>query len=224
MMINISVYTQAQYPLRDIQPMTDALQIYCDKYVCPVWGIETVKLTVTSGPVPNTWGMVFLDTADAPGALAYHTDETLPLAKVFLKTIIDAGESISVAASHELVEMLVDPLCNKTIDYNGSTLAFEAADPVEETVFMVNAYPMSDFVYPAYFDSIAAFGVQFDQCNSVVKPFDLARGGYQSLCGSDGVWTEVFGSFDKQLRFRIEDRRGHRSEYRKMQTVRRATK
>lgn len=224
-MINISVYSQAEYPLRDLQAMTDALQTYVDKYVRPAWAIEPVKLAVTAtGQMPNTWGMVFLDTADAPGALAYHTpNEGLPLAKVFIKTILDNGETIALAASHELVEMLVDPQCNKSIDYQGNTLALEAADPVEETIFMVDGYVMSDFVYPAYFDTTTSMGIQLDQCNSVLKPFDLARGGYQSMC-HNGEWTEVFGSLDKQMRFRIEDRRGHRSEYRKDQANKRATK
>jgi hypothetical protein len=36
----------------------------------------------------------------------------LPLSKVFVKTTLADGELVSVSASHELVEMLVDPAIN----------------------------------------------------------------------------------------------------------------
>jgi len=54
--------------------------------------------------------MVFLDNADQPGGAAYHdlTPDGMPLAKVFVKTTVGT-RLVSVSASHELVEMLVDP-------------------------------------------------------------------------------------------------------------------
>jgi len=75
-----------------------------------VWGTPA-KLIESTGFVKKAWAMVFLDDADEAGALAYHdlTPEGLPLAKVFVRTTLEAGESVSVSASHELVEMLVDP-------------------------------------------------------------------------------------------------------------------
>jgi hypothetical protein len=58
--------------------------------------------------------MVFLDDADQPGALAYHdpTPDGLPQAKVFVKTTLENRNLVSVSASHELVELLVDPAIN----------------------------------------------------------------------------------------------------------------
>jgi len=104
-------------------------------------------------------GIRFLDTADQADALAYHelTPDGLPLAKVFVQTIADAGASLTVAASHELVEMLVDPAINLlSLGPDAkAAYAYESADPVEADSlgFKVNGFLMSDFVYPSYFEN-----------------------------------------------------------------------
>lgn len=167
--------------------------------------------------------MVFMDDADAPGALAYHDlDSGLPIAKVFVKTTLAAKESLSVSASHELAEMLVDPGINEWAQAeDGSFVSYEACDPVEETSFMVNGFAMSDFVTPAYFQSWRAPGsVPFSYCNAVDRPFALEKGGYQITWrggrqGERDALELVHGSGAKAARFALEDRRGHRSEYRR---------
>jgi len=69
-----------------------------------------------------------------PGALAYHdlTPDGLPVSKVFVKTTLDNNDLVSVSASHELVEMLVDPAINMmTTGPDPKTMyAYESADPV----------------------------------------------------------------------------------------------
>src|SRR5215831_5490691 len=152
----IACFNQAKTPLGvDYNALIAALQIYVDKYVVPVWGTPA-KLVKTKGFVKNAWAIVFLDNADAPGALAYHdlTPDGLPLSKVFVKTTVDDGELVSVSTSHELVEMLVDPAINMmTTGPNSKVMyAYESADPVEALSFNVHGIAMSDFVYPAYFE------------------------------------------------------------------------
>jgi len=163
--------------------------------------------------------MVFLDDADQPGALAYHdlTPDGLPVSKVFVKTTLDDGGLVSVSASHELVEMLVDPAINMmTSGPDSKTMyAYESADPVEELSFPVNGIQMSDFVYPAYFEVFRKpKSVQFDHSKQVTKPFQILKGGYQ-IVFKNGKYSQVFGSAAKEKRFAKEDRRGHRSETRK---------
>ncbi|HYB54231.1 MAG TPA: hypothetical protein VEG84_10215, partial [Thermoanaerobaculia bacterium] len=101
----IACFNQASTPLgMDVDKLLAAMQKYVDTCVAPVWGTPA-RLLKTTGFLPGAWAMVFLDRADAPGALAYHdlTPDGLPLAKVFVKTILDDAASLSVAASHELV-------------------------------------------------------------------------------------------------------------------------
>jgi hypothetical protein len=98
------------------------------------------------------------------------------------------------------------------------TYALEGSDPVEALSFPVNGIPMSDFVFPSYFEVFRKAGsVQFDQMGKVRKPFQILPGGYQ-IVFNGRQWMQVFGSTAKAKKFAKEDRRGHRSEQRKKQT------
>lgn len=201
----------------DFDLLIAAMQAYVNQYVAPVWGTPA-KLIKTTNLIKDAWAMVFLDNADQPGALAYHdlTPSGLPLSKVFVKTTLANGDLVSVSASHELVEMLVDPAINMmTTGPNATTMyAYESADPVEALNFNVKGIAMSDFVYPAYFEVFRKAGsVQFDHLDKVKKPFQILSGGYQIIF-KNGKWTQVFGSASKKKSFAREDRRGHRSETR----------
>lgn len=207
----------------DFDALIDAMQAYVDNFVAPVWGTPA-KLVKTTGFQKGAWAIVFLDDADQPGALAYHdlTPDGLPESKVFVKTTLDNGDLVSVSASHELVEMLVDPAINlMTTGPNPKTIyAYESADPVEALSFDVDGIQMSDFIYPSYFEAFHKPGsVQFDQMNKVKKPFQILAGGYQIIF-KNGKWSQVFGSAAKKKAFAKEDRRGHRSQERSARKLR----
>src|SRR6185369_14661249 len=90
-----------------------------------------------------------------------------------------------------------------------------SADPVEALCFKVQGIPMSDFVYPSYFEYFhKPKSVRFDQMGKVSKPFQILSGGYQ-IVFRNGKWSQVYGSVAKKKAFAQEDRRGHRSEERK---------
>jgi hypothetical protein len=94
--------------------------------------------------------------------------------------------------------------------------------PVEALSFKVNGIPMTDFVYPSYFEDFRKPGsVKFDYLNKVNKPFQILSGGYQIIF-KNGKWSQVFGSPSKAKAFAHEDRRDHRSELRKKKTLTRA--
>jgi hypothetical protein len=214
----IACFNHATTPLGvEFDALIPALQNYVTHHVAPAWGM-TAQLVKSTSYESGAWALVFLDDADQPGALAYHdlTPDGLPQAKVFVRTLLGSGETVSGAASHELVEMLVDPGLNLlSLGPDGmSVCAYESADPVEELHFAVNKLPMSNFVYPTYFEAFhAPSSVLFDHLNRVRTPFEILPGGYQSVY-ANGAWTEVFGSEEKKERFAREDRRGHRSEQR----------
>ncbi len=215
----IACFNQAETPLGlDMNALVAALQKFVDNCVVPVWGTPA-KLMTTTGFVKGAWAVVFLDTADAPGALAYHdlTPDGFPLSKVFVKTIQDDNSSLSVATSHELVEMLVDPAINLWTNgpEQGVFYAYESADPVEEKSFKLDGFDMTDFVYPSYFEDFRKpKSTQFDYMKKVKRPFEILAGGYQIIF-KKGKETQVMGSKAKAKRFRKEDRRGHRSEARR---------
>jgi hypothetical protein len=216
----IACFNKAQTALGvDLDKLIDAMQAYVDNFVVPVWGTPA-KLVRSEGFIKDAWAIVFLDNADQAGVLAYHdlTPDGLPQSNVFVKTTLDNGELVSVSASHELVEMLVDPAINLMTTGPDRQLvyAYESADPVEGLSFKVNDIPMSNFVYPSYFEIFHKAGsVAFDAMNAVTEPFQVLKGGYQ-ITFQNGEWKEVFAAKDteKLTAFAKEDRRGHRSELR----------
>jgi hypothetical protein len=215
----IACFNKATTPLGvEFPALIAALQVYVDQYVALVWG-RSAKLVKSTSCVKGAWALAFLDDPDQPGALAYHdlTPDGLPVTKVFVKNVLENGGLVSVSASHQLVEMLVDPAINKSVSGPNAEImyALEAADPVEEESFPVAGIQMSDFVYPSYFQTFhGPKAVQFDQMNLVTKPFQILKGGYQIIL-KNGKYSQVFGSAAKANRFAREDRRGHRSEQRK---------
>jgi len=201
----------------DFDALVAAMQVFVDDHVAPVWGTPA-KLVKSTHMQPGHWSMVFLDHADHAHALAVHdlTPDGMPLARVFVATTLKHNEHVSVSASHELVEMLVDPSINMVTMHPHSKLiyGYESADPVEEMTFPVHGLAMTNFVYPTYFESFHKRGsVQFDHLKALTKPFEIHAGGYQGVY-KGGKWVALFGSPEKKKRFAREDRRGHRSEQR----------
>jgi hypothetical protein len=197
--------------------LVDAMQEYVNRCVVPVWGTPA-RLVTSKTFLKGAWAMMFLDDADAQDALAYHdlTPDGFPLSKVFVRTIRDAGESLSVSASHELVEMLVDPGINlySTGPDDKAVYAYESADPVEALSFDVNGVQMSDFVYPSYFEVFRKAGsTKFDYMGKVKRPFQILSGGYQIIL-KNGKW-QTLSSKSKKAALQREDRRQHRSEARR---------
>ncbi|TAK91027.1 MAG: hypothetical protein EPO06_06840 [Burkholderiaceae bacterium] len=214
----IACFNKSTVPLGvEFDALIAAMQVFVDKHVAPVWGTPA-KLVKSKGYVKGAWAMIFLDNADQPGALAYHdlTPEGMPQSKVFVKTTLDNHDLVSVSASHELVEMLVDPAINMMTTGPDPKLvyAYESADPVEALSFPIDGIEMSDFVYPSYFEVFHKPGsVRLDHLNQVKKPFELLSGGYQ-IVYKNGRWSQIFGSIAKKKSFAMEDRRDHRSELR----------
>src|ERR1041384_4014014 len=211
--------------------LTAVLQKAYDKHFLPVWGYP-VKLYNTQTPKPSDWRFIYFDDADEAGALGYHdlTDEGQPLTKVFVRTTVAAGEAVSVTASHELFEMVIDPIANLWAEAaDGTEYAYEMSDPVEEDTFLIDGVEISNFVHPSWFEPFKhPPGTKFDHLGLLKKPFSMTKGGYV-IIKKKGKVSEQFASKAKAKRFAQEKRRGHRAEYRKprgllIRTVKRPAK
>jgi hypothetical protein len=205
--------------------LTAALQKWYNRDVCPAWpgGVPPLLLyTVPQGQsaLSSDWQFLFMNDADEAGALGYHditTNNGQPISYVFAKTTIAAGEQISVTAAHELAEMGADPGANYWAQKgDGDMYALELCDAVEEDTYLVDGIPMSNFVLPAWFDQVTKrpAGTKYDFLGKLHAPFTMTKNGYV-IISRGGKTKEVFGSREKEMRFANEDRRGHRSEYRK---------
>ena len=211
----IACFTRAKTPMGvDFNALIAAMQKFVDDHLSPVWGTPA-NLVKSGGFLKGAWAIVFLDSEDDASLEGYHdlTPEGLPMSKVFVKNILKQKDQVSVAASHELAEMLVDPAANlySTGPRVNRLYDYEVADPVEELFFKVDGIAMTNFVYPAYFETFHKRGsTRFDHMEALDLPFALHLGGYQSYF-SGGKERTAWGSKAKEVRFKKEDRRGHRS-------------
>ncbi len=185
----------------DVQQWIPALAKQWNTDLRQVWGVDEATFAfIPKGtqPAAGTWWLVFLDDSDQAGALAYHdlTDQGLPLSKVFVKTILADNASISVGASHELVEMAVDPWLNSAYqDLHGVFWAGEIADPVEDDkyAYEIDGVLVTDFVTPNWFGHQHA-QAQIDQEGHALRPFEVLSGGYAQKFDPNEGWVQVTGS------------------------------
>jgi hypothetical protein len=189
----------------EVTPVVAALQKQVTNDFRPAWGSDAELTIVARGAQPpnGSWWLVLLDDSDQASALGYHdlTSEGLPIGKVFAASDIKAGTSWTVTASHELLEMLGDPNVNLTVfvqssDKAGTLFAYEVCDACEDDTlgYTIDDILLSDFVYPAWFESFRAeSSTQFDRTNKIQKPFQLLAGGYIGVFNirSGGGWQQL---------------------------------
>src|SRR5437588_3605858 len=187
----------------DVKAALPAFQSQVTDDFAPAWGIDASLRFVAGGskPAAGEWWLSILDDSDQAGALGYHdlTDEGLPLSKVFAGSDIAFKQSWTVTCSHELLEMLVDPNINLTVFDEGPIgarlYAYEVCDPCEadQYAYDIDGTLVSDFVYPAWFESFRAKGsTQFDFAKKIQQAFELLPGGYIGVndIGSGLGWTQ----------------------------------
>lgn len=174
----------------EVRAVMAGLQAQISEDFAPVWGIDAqLKFySRNQNPLPGEWWLVLLDDSDQAGALGYHdlSNEGLPMGKVFAATDRKYGLSWTVTASHELLEMLIDPAVNLSVlvessAYSGTLYAYEVCDAceAERFAYLKNGILVSDFVFPSWFESFWKEGqTQFDFQNQIRKPFALLPGGY----------------------------------------------
>jgi hypothetical protein len=191
-----------------VQAMIPAFATQWNRDLAPIWTLDQVQLTwtpKTEQPPATSWWLVFVDDTDHGSDLAYHdlTSSGLPLAKVFVRTILADSSSVSVKASHELCEMAVDPKNKLAARHpDGTFWACEICDPVDsdEYGYEIDGVRVSDFVTPAWFGAKGATG-PFDFQKHITSAFEVLAGGYAQkmvpefllAIAQETGWTQING-------------------------------
>jgi hypothetical protein len=168
--------------------VVSSLQIQVTRDFYPVWGVNaSLKFIGRKGvPDPNKWQLIILDTTDQAGLLGYHDRTSVgnPLGKVFALSDRAHKSQWSVTASHELLEMLVDPdinLCAVVTSQGKSQfIAYECADACENDAdgSLIDGVLVSDFVFPSWFETFRKEGTQYDRERKISRPLQTLAGGY----------------------------------------------
>lgn len=164
--------------------MVRACQKQLTRDVSPAWNAYTAEIRYwpDADKAPVTWyPVVLMDDADQAGALGYHweTPDGRPYGRVFTKISAQYG-SVSSVLSHEIIELYLDPDCNRyAVDMASNTLyAVEGCDAVEGDSYLIDNVLVSNFIYPAWFDRTHMAGSRFDHLRMLSGPFTMTPGGY----------------------------------------------
>jgi hypothetical protein len=181
------------------EKLVDVLQKYVSDYFAPVWGTPAILEPMPGTDVPpGHWAVVFTNDTTAADALGFHdlTADGYPLAHVFVRTTLEDGGLVSVTASHEVGEMLVDPAASDGTWHLEHKLLYarEPHDPVQASKFEIDGVPVCSFVFPAWFEQFRKPGSdRFDYLGECRKPFHILKGGYIPVL-EGGRWSCRFGS------------------------------
>jgi hypothetical protein len=159
---------------------------------------------------------IFLVDKLPPGEGGAHLDKkNQPYAQV---AATPGSSDWTLDASHEVVEMLVDPAGNRlqtsmaiAIDGEGVSDAngqfeylVEACDPCEDSkyAYSIQGIAVSDFITPHYYDPAAVAGTRYSFCGNIQRPRQLLPGGYISFVNpqADEVQQILFLGAKPELR------------------------
>lgn len=181
---------------------------------CRDWNLPSASAVYVAknGVVPeNSYQVVLLDNTDLAGTVSYHgVVGSLPVVKVFAKTILDNGgvtlfestrtkQTVAQVLSHEVFEMLVDPRCLLWwMNPNTSTVyASEVSDPVDANIVNVRLADktqvgLSDWVLPSWNDVENTTG-PFNHNDTLTAAFQVDSHGYAMVLSSGSV-SYIYGS------------------------------
>src|SRR5262249_7160701 len=176
-----------------------------------IWNISAT-VTALADPEsiePGVLPIFIVDDVGQEGAAGLHlTDHKQPYA------LVDAGPTWSLTASHECLEMLVDPSGNRLVSSSAITVAgndvrdvttekfeylVEIADPSEDpaNAYMIDGVLVSDFYTPHFFDPVASPGVRYSFTGRIKRPRQVLRNGYISWLNPSLGTMQQLRWFDK---------------------------
>jgi hypothetical protein len=178
-----------------LQAVAAALTIQVTRDLPQFWNVQaTVTYEPNASKIPAGVWPVFLVKTLPPGEGGFHLDQhNQPYSKVIASPTSDEW---TIDASHETLEMLVDPNGNrlqpstsiqiengKIVDGTGQfAYLVEACDPCEADNF---AYPIqgvavSDFLTPHFYDPVVTPGTRYSFTGAIKAPRQILPGGYIS--------------------------------------------
>lgn len=195
----------------ELAEVAGALNEQVQADIAPTW---KVAATVGAYPSPpqGTWRMELRETIEEEDAAGFHSND---LGQPYAQIALSAGDW-TVTASHELVEMLVDPFGSRLHaaaalkgwqgDSTRVWYLWEPGDPCEEIQYEVGGVPMSDFVLPAFYRSTPRGSLAaYSHTGAVTEPLQILEGGYISFIdpATETMWQRFVRNgeiLDRQLR------------------------
>src|SRR5262245_25432954 len=181
----------------DVAPCGAALQTQVSRDFAATWGIDA-RLRVTDEPAEDEELLALLDDADGAAALVPPGRGGRPCGFVLVRPCLEAGDAWQAAASHQLLELLADPLVNLAAEgvFQGkpALFALEVCDPVETDSYAIAGVPVANCVLPTWFaPGPLADETLLDFLGRLAEPFSVTPAGHAAYCTEPGRWQAWFG-------------------------------
>jgi hypothetical protein len=160
------------------------------------WNVQaTVSYRPDAKTIPQGMWPVQIVKSLPPGEGGFHlTKHNQPYAKVILTP---GSDDWTIDASHEIVEMLVDPYGNRLQTSNAIAIGkggrigdgdgkyeylVEACDPCEanQYAYQIDGTMVSDFITPHFYDPGETSTVRYSFTGAIKRPREILPGGYIS--------------------------------------------
>lgn len=194
----VVVDIDAKVPLIERQAYAAAQQRQLREHLAPVWGLDPlVSVRVATPDAPPAVGEAQLQLIDQPtmdGALGYHDalPDGTPIDYIFVGLARQLGEAWTSVASHEALEMSVDPFGRRAVQMSDGFWDQEVADRVERTTYSVDGVLLSNFNTPQCFEPPTnRAGVKYDWLGLSTRENQVLAGGYAQRFDPKKGWTQV---------------------------------
>ena len=179
-----------------VESTAAALNIQVMRDLPQYWNVTaTVRHLPNAKKIPAGVWPVFLVAQLPPGEGGVHLDKKNQPYSLVIGT--PDNDDWTIDASHETLEMLVDPYGNRLQSSRGikivgkgvedTTAEFEylveACDPCEgnQYAYSVQGIAVSDFITPHFYDPVVTAGTRYSFGGNIKKPRQLLPGGYISF-------------------------------------------
>jgi hypothetical protein len=183
-----------------VQETAAALNIQAMRDLGPIWNVQaTVRYLPSPNSIPAGVWPVFLVAKLPPGEGGVHLDKHNQPYSLVIGTPDSADWTID--ASHETVEMLVDPQGSRLQTSRAIKIAgegvedttgqfqyvVEACDPCEANnyAYDINGISVSDFITPNFYDPVVTSGTKYSFGGNIKQPRELLPGGYISFVNTE---------------------------------------
>lgn len=176
----------------ELSKVAQAINLQVSRDLAPVWNIRaTVEAVENQEKIPLGVSPVFIVDNLPPDEGGVHkNNHNQPYA------LVEVGDTWSLSASHECLEMLVDPSGNRLVASSSIGVIdnevhevpgkfeylVEVCDPSEdpENAYLIDDVLVSDFYTPNYFDPVLSQGVRYSFTGKITRPRLVLPNGYLS--------------------------------------------
>jgi hypothetical protein len=192
-----------------VQDAAAALNIQVMRDLASIWDIQaTVRYLPDPKAIPVGVWPVFLVAKLPPGEGGVHLDKNNQPYSLVIGT--PNNNDWTIDASHETVEMLVDPggnrlqtsraigIVGKGVEDTTGQFEYlvEACDPCEANnyAYSIDGIAVSDFITPHFYDPVTTPGTRYSFGGNIKQPRQVLPGGYISFVNpqSDEVQQILF--------------------------------